>query len=84
MAMTDTDAEKRRKIIESINGTLASIDIAQKRVADASSQLGTAKTELAKHRKRYDEFHVQLAKLLPPTTDVELARTSGRPDVNLP
>lgn len=76
MAMSDTDAAKRQKLVQEINGALADIELAQKRrteaearlakaMNDAKAELGTAEAELGRKLLHYGVLRERLDKLLP-------------------
>lgn len=81
------EAATRRKLIEQINGALAEVEAAEKRVADTrarnekllndcKAQLGTAEAEAEKAKDRYRDLIQRLGKRLPNTV-VAYVETEG-------
>jgi hypothetical protein len=60
-------ADKRTAAINAINGALANVEIARRRVNNAKSELGTAETELDKCEDVYQKSRARLDALLPET-----------------
>ena len=65
MGLSTPDYEKRKQLMEKLNGAIADVDIAEKRVRDAKSELGTAECELDNKRAAYTRIRHSLEKLLP-------------------
>lgn len=76
MPMSDNVATKRRKLMEEINGVLATADTAHERIASIEekyqkalsamkSEKGTAQKELDKSAEQYEKLKVRLDALMP-------------------
>lgn len=89
MAMSDTDAVKRAKLMDEINVALAELEAAgqrrrdakktlDQRINDAKSALGMAEREQEKRELQYATLHGRLAKFLPMPNDmaVELVKNA--------
>ena len=96
--MTDNDATKRRNLMENINGTLAEIDSAKRRIAavdakyekallDMKSEKGTAEALLDKSVETYAKLKDKLDKMLPALVMETVGTHAPRPilkDITLP
>jgi len=69
MAISDSIATKRRQLVESINETLAEIEIASKRHQQALAEAGTAQAYLEELTGAYVEKRARLEAMLPPVVN---------------
>lgn len=66
--MQKNSGDVRAALIEKINGAIANMYLAEKRVNDANSELGTAKHDFLKCKEEYEKLRGRLDELLPSVT----------------